>query len=530
MATAVFTAATLFQPTLIQNCSLWLDSQDTTVFYTDSSLTTPATPGLSIGCWVDKSSSKNNAIQNNTSPINQQPIYGQNAVVFNKTNTNVLLLPDNTIPSGNSPYSIYIVLTPNSPDQDIVLSCGTPGEENTVSYSTYTLMGISSSTFTNTSSANLLSGGIAIQGGTTLIEIIYTIDSNRSIYQNGNLVISGVTSGLTTGSSYNYLGAGVLQGLYSSCMIHEVVVFRDASTEDLRQKMEAYLTWKWTLQKALPLTHPYFNNTIYAYPHFPKGPVPRGMIRLTTPLEPTIPKLLVTVNFQPTVYSGCICWLDGADSRTVTQSNGLVTQWHDKSGLGVVATAEGSLIYQNRGITFSNSAFFNLPDGCLPAGDSEYTYFIIFTYTDSSSYGALLSGGTYIEDNAFILRANGAGNIRESWWLHDIQANTPYIANKINMVETWYRSGATRNILLNCGGYNYDTTYPGRSQTTTTNYLGKSYDDEFLTGNLYEIIIYNRSLTTKERTQVEGYLAWKWKINNYLPANSAFKHFPPPPQ
>ena len=251
MATAVLTKTTIFQPIQFSNCCLWLDSRDIGVFYTDSSLTTSVSIGSSIGCWVDKSPEKNNAIQNNTIPINQQPILLKNAVQFNKINTTVLSLPNNTIPSGNSPYSIYIILTPNSSGPDIVLSSGSPGQANILSYS--------SGTFINTD----LSGGTEIQGTKTLIELIYISDVNRTIYQNGNIIITSSTNSLNTGSSYNYIGAGVLQGLYSSCLIHEVIIFRDASSEDIRQKIEGYLTWKWALQKYLPLIHPYYNNTIY---------------------------------------------------------------------------------------------------------------------------------------------------------------------------------------------------------------------------------------------------------------------------
>jgi hypothetical protein len=36
-------------------------------------------------------------------------------------------------------------------------------------------------------------------------------------------------------------------------------------------------------------------------------------------------------------------------------------------------------------------------------------------------------------------------------------------------------------------------------------------------GNVFEMLIYNRALTTTERQQVEGYLAWKWGLRTSLP-------------
>ena len=48
-------------------------------------------------------------------------------------------------------------------------------------------------------------------------------------------------------------------------------------------------------------------------------------------------------------------------------------------------------------------------------------------------------------------------------------------------------------------------------------------------GTLQEICIYNTTLTTLQRQQVEGYLAWKWGLQANLPGNHPYKLFPPAP-
>jgi hypothetical protein len=62
--------------------------------------------------------------------------------------------------------------------------------------------------------------------------------------------------------------------------------------------------------------------------------------------------------------------------------------------------------------------------------------------------------------------------------------------------------------------------YLGRRQQAATG----SADSYYL-----EIIHYNSALTTSQRQQVEGYLAWKWGLQGNLPANHPFKRFPPSP-
>jgi hypothetical protein len=46
----------------------------------------------------------------------------------------------------------------------------------------------------------------------------------------------------------------------------------------------------------------------------------------------------------------------------------------------------------------------------------------------------------------------------------------------------------------------------------------------YLTANIYEIIIFNTPLTGYQRQQIEGYLAWKWGLQSFLPPTHLFKN------
>jgi hypothetical protein len=72
----------------------------------------------------------------------------------------------------------------------------------------------------------------------------------------------------------------------------------------------------------------------------------------------------------------------------------------------------------------------------------------------------------------------------------------------------------------------------GNSQTITTNNLTPTF---FPTGtrnqyiaadqgsDFYEIIVYDGIMTSLQRQQIEGYLAWKWGIQANLPAGHPYK-------
>jgi len=66
----------------------------------------------------------------------------------------------------------------------------------------------------------------------------------------------------------------------------------------------------------------------------------------------------------------------------------------------------------------------------------------------------------------------------------------------------------------------------------STRYQGVCYDRTShigWCGDLAEVLIYTTALTTAQRQQVEGYLAWKWKLVGNLPAGHPYELFPPAP-
>ena len=46
---------------------------------------------------------------------------------------------------------------------------------------------------------------------------------------------------------------------------------------------------------------------------------------------------------------------------------------------------------------------------------------------------------------------------------------------------------------------------------------------------IFEMIGYNRVISTSERQQIEGYFAWKWGLQTSLPSTHPYAKFPPLP-
>lgn len=83
-------------------------------------------------------------------------------------------------------------------------------------------------------------------------------------------------------------------------------------------------------------------------------------------------------------------------------------------------------------------------------------------------------------------------------------------------------SGLNRTTLESMNiGTNRATVGYGRFTIIST---GIAYDAYGFNGNIAEILVYNNVLTTSERQQVEGYLAWKWGLQSNLANNHPYKN------
>lgn len=242
--------------------------------------------------------------------------------------------------------------------------------------------------------------------------------------------------------------------------------------------------------------------------------------------------------FSPTQISGCQLWLDAADSSTLTLTASTVTTWRDKSGNGRNATAPiaPTLVQgiQNKlpAIYFNGASYFT---GSLTNTTNQQSFFAVFRYnTGAPQYARLASFGVNLTADF--------NNVA----YYNMSYNTGTLAITRNSIET----GVTLSPALDTfhqasvifngtnGLYYTDGGSYSNSAAWTANFNFNQYRlgsdqtpfvPQQMIGYIAEVIVYSGGVTTQQRQQVEGYLAWKWGLQGNLPATHPYKSSPYPP-
>ena len=235
-------------------------------------------------------------------------------------------------------------------------------------------------------------------------------------------------------------------------------------------------------------------------------------------------------------------WLDAADSSTITESGGAVSQWADKSGNGRDATqATGSAqpaltsdaINSLDALTFDGSNdrldISNPPiNGTTPR--SIFAVVRPHTYGDSGvGFLALESGMTEdgsmwyqcIEPDGFYIRVRG-----NAFWTPTPALNTPHLSSVI-----WASGGVDDTDVFSNGtplalaGGNYKPI----NTASTHAVIGATLEGAFphFDGDIAEIVIVASAVDTPTRQKTEGYLAHKWGLAANLPAEHPYKDAAP---
>jgi hypothetical protein len=236
-----------------------------------------------------------------------------------------------------------------------------------------------------------------------------------------------------------------------------------------------------------------------------------------------IPKV---VSWSPSTIGGVNIWLDGTDpaGNGVKPANGTtITRWADKSGSSNHATTGvGAPKFYNNVIRFDGASYFSLPNGAIPFGDSSYTFFYVATFYSGTTTGGIFFGGAGNSSSAIASRPGG-DKIFTYWWNNDIVSTGTYPQSSKFLYSSRYQTRGSRSAFMS--GYpngGSDTPSAPRTQPNTGNRIGASFGTEYLKGSISEFIMFNKSLTDVERERVEGYLAWKWGLQDQLPPTHEF--------
>lgn len=247
--------------------------------------------------------------------------------------------------------------------------------------------------------------------------------------------------------------------------------------------------------------------------------------------------------WTPGLVPGLCLWLDAGDSSTLTlNGSSNVSQIADKSGLpgqNLVQNIQshqpyiGSNLNGRQTLTFNTGLYMSTMTTNFPTSlnSNSFSYFVtnVFRSTGNSQL-FLMSNATnptnyyYINNNALALRvgfkeANDSGII----YIQCPSGTSNFI------IETF--SGPSLNVIKVVNSNvisDTQTTQAPPYPTNMTSFTIGSQPLPFL-GDMGEILAFNNNYyqNTQYTPQLEGYLAWKWGMTNYLSSNHPYKNRPP---
>ena len=503
--------STAFSPTSIAGCQLWLDGADPA-----ANGVIPAN-GATVSTWNDKSGNGKNGAATGTPTyltggginFNGSSYFLNQAFSQNLSQRSIIIVMQETT------HTDFYGVLPFIPDPN-------SGNDST------TTNGLSIET-KNGLRFYANSGGYTSDIGNTtlLVKAIYNDNMNvttGSGYLNGTNA-TNVTANYTAGTCSGYgIGGRWLSGSMSGSyrlngVIYEIIMFNTALSTNNRQTIESYLAQKWGLTGALPSGHSQFSQ--------PAGK-PNN---INNPILGVFP-VIKPSTFSPLSIPGSQLWLDAADTSSITFSSGSnVSQWRDKA-VANNATANTAIVYNANGLgtgfpalTFTSSQWL---DGSISITGSTMTVFSIFSMNSASPFAArviaLAATGVHDFNNTGyvgILRQSSTnmGPYRNGTYT---QAVTPYSTRLMN---TTYFDGTNQYTTTNGGTLSSNASagsftvsaYRIANNTNTSDTVAAA-----LNGFIGEILVYNTSLTTAQRQQIEGYLAWKWGLQGNLPVGHPY--------
>jgi len=275
------------------------------------------------------------------------------------------------------------------------------------------------------------------------------------------------------------VGSGISGGALFNGSIYEVLVYNTLLTTNQCQQIEGYLAWKWGTQASLP--------------------------SFTSPLQ----------------VPGCQLWLDAADSSSFTLSGSTLLTIKDKSASNNSMTVVSAPTYSATG--FNSSPCFVLASGnsitCPVSNVTTQDIMMVAvwkqTVNSMSSPFSLGSAGSGSEvgliwhsvENRYLAYTYGGGDSHNSTYSYNV-----------NVIDIGIKTSGVMSCWLN--GTVGDSVTPSRGNTASTIYVGGG--SWAMTGNLAEILFYVGTITTTQRQQVEGYLAWKWGLQSSLPVTHPY--------
>ena len=315
---------------------------------------------------------------------------------------------------------------------------------------------------------------------------------------------SGANPAFTAGSNGNAVmigtdgNTGNTTGNFWPGTLCEVIMYRNTvlSAPD-RERVEGYLSTKWGLVGNLPIGHPYRD------------------IPLISTLPPT--------GFDPRSIPNMSLWLDAQDTTTITGNP--VTTWRDKSGAGfnaTSATGPTQSTYNGYPVLSFNGTNQRMTSSHTinPANHTLITVYrpavLNGNFQGNTSLFRYQTGGTFVVF-PYMQATTQRGYITSYDGAPLTDANSTMVGNAVttalNIIVIPIASGS-QQVYLN-GTLQTQNTQALTAGTSPTLTIGSQGGvSEFFQGDVGEMMVYSRQLTSGERVNITGYLAWKWGLQS----------------
>jgi hypothetical protein len=474
---------TLNASTPSKGLKLWLDPWESININT----TTDQNGKKRIIKWTDKSQ---DALVANAL-IATAPGYDVNNGVLTFDGTQYMKLPDGCLPNSNV-YSIFMYMEPKCTKTIDALSGGNSGVNSGLSI--YTKSGNIYQDYNNFN----LNGKFNVKGKPFLAEFSSN-GQNVSTYINGNLICSVAKSDSRYANVSNiYIGAGLNLSNKFEGNIGDIIIYDRAVSE-----LERYNLGQYVLAR---------RNYSYA-------PVP-------------------VLNLNE--LASLLVWLDASNvdatlinDTTIAVDGDAIYQWLNQSTLNTESVKQTNPLRQPRkadcGLNNTDAVKFN---------GSNNQYFV----SQSSSYPLDLFAVLHLDNQSNGTIANITSNINDITNYNELSygnngfinknKNTNGNINIINTSNTVIQPNTMALVELSLSDNNYIIRKDGNEGGSSELYSLLTSNVELQIGGtsseyIHEVLSFNKQLVFDERTQVEGYLAWKWGFQNTLANSHPYKNYGP---
>lgn len=226
---------------------------------------------------------------------------------------------------------------------------------------------------------------------------------------------------------------------------------------------------------------------------------------------------------NPSKLTGLTLWLDANDSSTLfgnnncssspdPANNAAIGCWKDKSGNGFNATEATNKPDYKTGILNNKPVIrFNGTNDVLTLSsnitDTVLTAFIVASKASTGS-----GYRTAIRLNRFQLLGRDTAVNQWGVWEQNAVLSGQTLNTTAQIMAATQKAFNNVDLATNGASINI-TSGTGLPNSSATSHIGAvSTSSQFMDGDIAEIVIYNRALSTSERAKIEAYLSDKWNI------------------